>query len=126
MSAAVASRTTGLALVLVAALSGCGLTEDVKKDIAATIQTPEEALTASAPDLETAPFAYTILGVDTDGTPQDLKGVASPAAKSYDMATSFTEKDAGFTMNMLSRYQPQWPDVSHNALSSTCGALTSL
>ena len=28
-------------------------------------------------------------------------------------------------MNMLSRYQPQWPEISHKCLSSTCGAFTS-
>ena len=32
---------------------------------------------------------------------------------------------ATVTLNMLSRYQPQWPDVSQSDLSSTCGALTS-
>ena len=32
---------------------------------------------------------------------------------------------ADFTANMFSWYQPQWPDVSHSDLSSTCGALTS-
>jgi hypothetical protein len=34
-------------------------------------------------------------------------------------------RPADFTANMFSRYQPQWPEVSHSDLSSICGALTS-
>ncbi|MDR7278849.1 hypothetical protein [Catenuloplanes atrovinosus] len=113
MSAAVASRTAGLALVMIAGLSGCGLPEE----IAEAAKTPRDVLAASAPGLESPPFAYTILGVDPEGVPQDLKGVVSPAAQSYDLATSYTDRDAGFTMNLRFRVvgPASWVRVTFDA-----------
>ena len=40
--------------------------------------------------------------------------------------SSSVSSPADFAMNMFSRNQPQWPEVSHSDLSSSCGALTSL
>ncbi|GAB7048027.1 hypothetical protein JCM9534A_31530 [Catenuloplanes indicus JCM 9534] len=85
---------------MVAGLSGCGLTEEVA---AVAAKTPEEVLTASAPGPGAAPFGYTVAGLDAEGTPQHMTGVSSPVAKSYDLATSYEEKEAGFTMNMRFR-----------------------
>ena len=73
---------------------------------------------------------YAKLRGETDAGVRHLKMQLKKAADNVIVhlpyiTNRFPSSPAERAMNIASRYQPQWPEVSHSDLSSSCGAFTS-
>lgn len=111
------AATAATLLTAVVLASGCDAAGS--QDAASPApQTPKEALIAAVPDGSEGRFRFTVKDADTTST-----GEVDPTAKGLHIASVYTDKDLGFTMNMafLIVDQQTWTRITFTGTKGLTG-----
>jgi hypothetical protein len=112
------AAATAAALLTAAGVgSGCDVAGS-QDEASPAPQTPKEALIASVPDGSEGRYRFTVTDADMTST-----GEVDPTAKGVHIASAYTDKDLGFTMNMafLVVDQQAWTRITFTDTKSLTG-----